>query len=116
MPEPDLVISRVYGGDYYTGENQCVIFADVRNAGVAAAPATMTRFLSTPPGQFDELIATSALAAGQTTTVRLDRQYGQHNVASVTADATNLVVESDEANNTTSGAGVPSIEGRCRYP
>jgi len=116
------VISRVYGDDT-TAENLCDIFADVRNAGVAEAPATVTRFLSVEPGQFDELIATPALAAGQTTTVRLAREYGQYNGASVTADATSLVAETDEANNTTPGAGVPSISatpqpntGRCRYP
>jgi hypothetical protein len=116
VPDSDLVIARVYGGDYYTGTYQCIIFADVHNAGGGPAPATMTRFLSTQPGQFDVLVATPALAAGETTTVRLDRQYGQWNAASVTADAAGLVVESDEANNTASGAGVPSIEGRCRYP
>ncbi len=74
----------------------------------------MTRFQGTEPGQFDELIATPALAAGQTTTVRLARLYGDYNVASVTADATNLVAESDEANNTNSGFGRPSAGGRCR--
>ncbi len=121
-PVLDLVISRVYGDDT-TAENLCDIFADVRNAGVAEAPATVTRFLSVEPGQFDELIATPALAAGQTTTVRLAREYGQYNGASVTADATSLVAETDEANNITPGAGVPSISatpqpntGRCRYP
>ncbi len=83
----------------------------------------MTRFLSDQAGQFDELVATPALAAGETTTVRLDRQYGQYNSASVTADATGVVEETDEENNAASGAGTPSTSsgmpgdsGRCRYP
>ena len=86
-PDVDLVISRVYGDDA-TAEALCDIFADVRNAGSADAPASLTRFLSDEPGQFDELIVTPALAAGETTTVRVDRQYGQFNSAAVTADAT----------------------------
>ena len=109
------MVARVYGDDS-TAEDQCDIFAEVRNAGSADAPATMTRFLSTEPGQFDVLVATPALAAGQTTTVRLDRQYGQYNGASVTADGNGQVAESDEANNSASGAGTPSTNGRCRYP
>jgi CARDB protein len=112
---PDLVVSSVYG-DESTAENLCDIFAEVRNAGSADAPATITRFLSTEPDQFDQLVATPALGAGQTATVRLDRQYGQYNGASVTADATSVVAESDEANNTTSGFGTPNTNGRCRYP
>lgn len=121
-PDVDLVISRVYGDDA-TAEALCDIFADVRNAGSADAPASLTRFLSDEPGQFDELIVTPALAAGETTTVRVDRQYGQFNSAAVTADATGVVAETDESNNTGSGAGTPSTSsgvvaenGRCRYP
>ena len=121
-PDVDLVVARVYGDDS-TAENQCDILADVRNAGSADAPASMTRFLSDQAGQFDELVATPALAAGETTTVRLDRQYGQYNSASVTADATGVVEETDEGNNAASGAGTPSTSsgmpgdsGRCRYP
>jgi hypothetical protein len=112
---PDLVVSRVYGDDS-TYENQCDIFAEVRNASSVDAPATMTRFVSTEPGQFDALVATPALAPGQTTTVRFDRQYGQYNGASVSADGTSVVTESDEANNTATGAGTPHVVGRCRYP
>jgi hypothetical protein len=122
IPDVDLVISRVYGDDS-TAEAQCDIFADVRNAGSADAPASVTRFLSEQPAQFDELVATPALAAGATTTVRLNRQYGQYNSASVTVDATGAVPETDEANNGGSGAGTPSTSsgapgdsGRCRYP
>ena len=114
-PLPDLVVARVYGDDS-TAENQCDIFAEVRNTGSGDAPATMTRFLSTQLGQFDQLISTPALAAGQTATVRLDRQYGQYNGASVTADGTSQVAESNEENNTASGAGTPNVGGRCRYP
>jgi subtilase family serine protease len=116
------VIARVYGDDT-TAENLCDILADVRNAGSAEAPATTTRFLSSQPGQFDQLIATPALAAGQTTTVRVAREYGDYNRATVTADAGNLIAETDETNNTGSGSGSPSTSAigeensaRCRYP
>lgn len=112
---PDLVVSRVYG-DTSTPENQCDIFAEVRNDGAAGAPATMTRFLSAVPGAFDQLVATPALAAGQTATVRFARQYGDYNTASVTADGDSQVTESNEANNTTSGFGLPSTGDRCRDP
>jgi hypothetical protein len=118
----DLVIARVYGDDT-TAENLCDILADVRNAGSAEAPATTTRFLSSQAGQFDQLIATPALAAGQTTTVRVAREYGDYNRATVTADAGNLIAETDETNNTGSGSGSPSTSAigeensaRCRYP
>ena len=109
------MVSRVYG-DTSTPENQCDIFAEVRNDGAAGAPATMTRFLSTAPGQFDQLVATPALAAGEAATVRFDRQFADYNGASVTADGNGQVTESDEANNTTSGSGLPSTGDRCRYP
>ena len=119
-PDLDLVISRVYG-DAATAF--CDILADVRNAGSAEAPATTTEFLSSQPGQFDELIATPALAAGQTTTVRVDREYGDYNRATVTADAGNLIAETDETNNTGFGSGSPTLldtaeqnSARCRYP
>lgn len=112
---PDLVVFRVYG-DIATPETQCDIYAQVRNDGAAAAPATMTRFLSTVPGAFDQLVATPALAAGEAATVRFDRQIGDYNTASVTADGDSKVTESDEANNTTSGFGLPSTDDRCSYP
>jgi len=111
---PDLVVSRVYG-DASTPGNECDIFAEVRNDGAAGAPATMTRFLSTEPGQFDQLVATPALAPGQTTTVKFERQQADYNTASVTADGDSQVTESNEANNTTSGSGLPSYLGGCFY-
>lgn len=73
-PLPDLVVTRVYGAE--TAADQCDIIADVQNAGGGNAPASSTRFLSSQPGAFDQLVETPALAPGQTTTVRLPLSYG----------------------------------------
>ena len=44
------------------------------------------------------------------------RSYGQDNTAVVTADATHLVAESDENNNSNTGSGYPSTNFNCHYP
>ena len=46
----------------------------------------------------------------------LPRVYGQNNAATVTADATNVVAESNENNNTNTGSGTPSTNGNCHFP
>jgi hypothetical protein len=116
--QPDLVVTQVYGDQSSTS---CTIFADVENIGTAPAPATMTEFKdanpSPPAGRdFDQFIATPALDPGQSTTVSFPRSYGQDNAAVVTADATQLVAESDENNNTNTGSGFPSTNYNCHYP
>jgi len=116
-PMPDLVVDRVYSNYPDVPNDFCDVLADVRNAGPGPAPATMTRFLdNAAPPTFDQLVATPALAPGETTTVRLERDYGQNNSATVTADAQNVATETDEGNNSASGNGNPSINGNCHFP
>jgi CARDB len=114
---PDLVVDRVYSNYPDVPDDFCDILADVHNVGGGAAPATMTRFLDNAASPtFDQLVPTPALGPGETTTVRLDREYGQNNSATVTADAQNVAAESNEANNTASGSGNPSTNGNCHFP
>ncbi len=117
-PQADLVVTQVYGDQSSTS---CTIFADVQNIGTAPAPATETGFsdAASPPADgtgFNTLVATPALAPGQSTTVSFARSYGQDNTAVVTADATQLVAESDENNNSNTGSGFPSTNNNCHYP
>jgi hypothetical protein len=114
---PDLVVDRVYSDYPAVPDDICDILADVHNVGSGAAPATMTRFVdnaATPT--FDQLVATPALAPGETATVKLERAYGQNNSATVTADGQNAVTESNEANNSASGSGSPSTNANCHFP
>jgi hypothetical protein len=114
--QPDLVISSVHG-DPNDPNHMCDIYADVQNIGGVGAPATKTEFqdLASPP-TFDELVDTPAIAAGQTVTVELSRSYGQNDAATVTADATNLVTESVETNNSRTGFAYLTTNGNCHYP
>jgi hypothetical protein len=110
-PKPDLVIDQMY----INGDAGWRIFADVRNAGSADAPATVTQI--TPVGQPAVLVDTPALPAGATTTVSADcLPYGTLAQGDGVADATNLVDEIDETNNTGSTGTGWGTNGTCRYP
>jgi len=109
-PKADLVIDRMY----INGDNGWRIFAAVRNAGNASAPATVTQI--TPSGRPAVAIDTPKLVAGATTTVSAACDpYGTLADATGMADATNLVNEIHEDNNTDSVMG-EGVNGTCRYP
>lgn len=113
QPQPDLVVAKVYGSQ----NDYCSIYADIQNVGSADAPATKTEFKDgNDPSTFDIQVDTPAIGAGQTATVKLARSYGQNDYATVTADATNLVTESNENNNSNSGYGYLSTNGNCHFP
>ena len=118
--KPDLVVTQVYGDQVNAG-NECTIFADVQNVGTASAPPTVTAFrdATSPPADgvgFNVLVSTPALSPGQSATVSFARIYGQDNTAVVTADRAQEVAESDESNNSSTGAGYPNTANRCRFP
>jgi subtilase family serine protease len=104
----DLTVSSVY----FNGDTGWKVFADVANIGSDSAPATQTQIAQ--DGQSPVLLATPALAGGETTTVSVDCPYGSLATATATADAGNAVTEANEANNSASGSG--GTGGRCRYP
>lgn len=110
-PKADLLIDRMY----INGDNGWRIFADVRNAGNASAPATVTQI--TPSGRPAVSINTPELAAGATTTVSAACDpYGTLAEGTGVVDATNLVDEISELNNTGSTGTGWGTNGTCRYP
>jgi hypothetical protein len=106
---PDLVVSRVYAvSNSQLGTFQ--VKADVTNIGNAAAPQSFTGI--TPQGGQETPVFTFAIPPGGTTTVGYPCAYGTPS-ATARADATNVVDELNEANN--SGASSPE-EIFCRFP
>lgn len=99
QPKPDLVIDRVYAV-FNTDRSEFEARVDVRNSGPVTAPASKTGITGvTTLGAPELLLDTPPLAPGQSTTVRAPCPTGT-NSASARADATNLVNERDETNNT----------------
>ncbi len=108
-PKADLVVDRLW----LTSDTGWLWNATVRNAGAAAAPATKTAIAQQDLA--DVLVDTPALAAGASVTVTVSCPYGSLSTGTARADATALVDESDETNN--SRASEPGgVGGRCRYP
>ncbi len=102
--KPDLVVTavRVTG----TGASG-TISADVKNIGLADAVASQTRITQT--GGVSTLVNTPALAPGASVTVSTGCGDGEDS-ATVVADATNVVDESDETNNQRFGSGSCFVE------
>jgi hypothetical protein len=109
-PLPDLVVDRVY----LQSEAGWEWNVDVRNAGTADAPATQTSVTLAAGGEVP--VATPALAAGATTTVKTECPYGSIADATARADATGAVDEADETNNERASDPGGGTGGRCRYP
>ncbi len=102
--KPDLVVTQVR----VTGTGASgTISADVKNIGAADAVASKTRITQT--GGVSTLVNTPALAAGASVTVFTGCGDGEDS-ATVVADATNVVDESDETNNQRFGSGSCFVE------
>jgi hypothetical protein len=106
----DLVIDRVY----LTAAVGWEWNVEVRNAGITGAAASKTGI--TQLGLAEVLVDTPALAAGASVTVKAECIYGQFAEATARADATNVVDESNEANNDRAADPGGGTGGRCRYP
>ncbi len=119
QPQPDLVIDKMYirasaGPAAIRGTAGWRIFADIRNAGKASAPASVTEI--TPLGLDPLTVDTQALAPAATTTVSVDcLPYGTRAEATAVVDATKLVAESNEANNIDATGSGWGTNGSCRY-
>ena len=85
----------------------------VSNAGVADAGVSQTR-LVTASG-LTVFLDTPALAAGDSVTLTTECPYGSIGQATATADATEVLQESDETNNVFTSE-LDGTVGRCRYP
>jgi hypothetical protein len=109
-PLPDLVIDRVF----LTSDTGWEWNIVVRNTGLAAAGDSLTGL--TQPGLAEVLIKTPGLAPGESVTVKTECPYGSVDSATVRADATGVVVESDESNNGGGAETGGGTSGRCRYP
>jgi hypothetical protein len=109
-PKADLVIDRIY----VDSARGWAWYIEVRNAGNASAPASRTGI--TQPDVAERLIDTPPLAAGESVTVTIECPYGSLGEATVRADATNGVDESNEANNERATDRQWGTNGRCRYP
>jgi len=101
---PDLIVSALTASNNQARQGDKVTFtATIKNQGQASAVASKTEFLldgTTVLG----LIDTPALAPGASATVSVNwltasAKKGQHTIKT-TADKTNVVPESNEANNT----------------
>ena len=118
-PKPDLVVDAVYGSTCVGDENpQCKMYAVVRNIGAADAPPSKTAIAANTSFQNEQLVDTPALPSGQSTTVTGDcgtsGNYGSGDF-SARADATGVVDESDENNNSLVNA-YDQGDRRCAFP
>lgn len=107
---PDLTIDNVFA----TGENGWEWNITLRNAGEASAAASQTGI--SRAGGAEVLVATPALAPGASVTVKTECPYGSLTNATARADATDVVAESNEVNNTRAAEPGGGTGGRCRYP
>ena len=101
---PDLTITALATTNNKAPQGQKVtISATVKNSGTATAAASVTAFKDGT--NVLGLLATPALAAGQSVTVSVDMRTASQNgvhVLSVAADSAGTVTESSETNNTAS--------------
>jgi CARDB len=116
--KPDLVVDSVRGFTCDGAQTpMCQMRAVVRNAGAATAPPSKTAIAANTSFQNEQLVDTPALAPGQSTTLTGDcgqvPNYGSGDF-SARADATALVDESSESNNSLVNA-FDQGEGRCVY-
>ena len=110
QPLPDLVVDAV-GGSCGAG---CEMHAVIRNAGAAEAPASRTAIAPNASFEGETLVDTPALAPGQSATVSTVCPFLTVDF-SARADATSMVAEADETNN--SRIHDPgTTELGCRYP
>ena len=93
-----------------TGWEWKVVVRNVGNAGAGASVTGVTR-----AGQ-EVLVGTPALAPGASVTVRTECPYGSLANATARADATNVLAESNEADNNGASAPGGGTNGRCRHP
>ncbi|MEV0802885.1 CARDB domain-containing protein [Kribbella sp. NPDC050281] len=100
-PNPDLVVtSATWSPANPTETTPITLSATVKNSGTAAAPVSSLNFLL--GGSVAGTASVGALAAGASTTVTANagtRAQGNYMLAAV-ADATNIVVEQNDNNNT----------------
>jgi hypothetical protein len=105
---PDLVVARVY---QVANNGCCDMTVDVANQGNGSAGPSKTEI--TQEGQAPVLVDTPALGPGERATVTAYCVYGGSGNVSARDDATGVVGESDENNNT--GSGTVGVGGLCRY-
>ncbi|MFG1624904.1 CARDB domain-containing protein [Kribbella sp. NPDC049227] len=100
-PNPDLVVtSATWSPANPTETTPITLSATVKNSGTAAAPASSLNFLL--GGSVAGTASVGGLASGASTTVTANagtHAQGNYTLAAV-ADATNIVVEQDDSNNT----------------
>ncbi len=108
-PKPDLLIARIF----LTSSEGWTWNVVVRNEGAGTAPAAQTG-LSRAGGP-ELLLATPALAPGESVTVQAECPYGSLGNATARADAEGVIAEENEDNNSLSYTG-GGTGGRCRYP
>ena len=101
---PDLVVSNLTASNNQAPQGSKVkLTATIKNVGTASAGASSTQFLLDGKTVIGS-VNTQALAVGQSTQVSVswstaNVKKGQHTITA-TADKTNVVAESNEANNT----------------
>lgn len=113
-PQADLVIDRVFLTQTTSTQSGWVWNIIVRNAGDAGAGESKTGF--TESGAQEVLIATPALAAGESFTHQVDCRVQAPAEASARADATGVVAESNESDNGRTADPGGGSNGTCTPP